>query len=69
MNKYEVIRQKLLVEHTVFKQIYFKCKTIKDNNIGLEEIVNVDDIYDINNISLTDNYINDIIASGQFLTV
>ena len=69
MDKYEVIRKKLLVEYTVFKQLHFECKTRKENNIGLTEILNGDDIDDINNISLNDNDINDIISSGQFATV
>ena len=42
---------------------------MKEKKIGLSDILNSDDTDDINNLSLTDTDINDIIACGQFATV
>ena len=69
VDKYESIRKQLILEHKVFKEIHFECKTMMEKNIGLTDILNGDDTDDTHNISLTDKGIKDIINSGQFSSV
>ena len=69
VDKYEDIRKKLLLEHSIFKQCHFDVKRMKEKNIGLTDILNSDDTEDFLNLSLTDSDMNDILESGQFATV
>ena len=54
VDKYEIIRKQLVLEHNVFKQCHFECKTMSEKKIFLTDILNGDDTDDTHNISFTD---------------
>ena len=69
VQKYEAIRQKLMTEKYFIVDCLFECNKITEQTLGLTYLLNMDETENLENQSLSEIDINDILASGKLESV
>ena len=69
VQKYEAIRQKLMTEKDFMKDCLFECNQITEKTLALKDLLNMDETDNMENQSLSENDINEILASGKLASV
>ena len=69
VQKYEAIRQNLMLQKTFLMDCIFECNQMTEETLVLTDILNMDETENLQNDSLTDVVINDILASGKLTCV